>query len=159
MMFSGGGGDAMTSARSFTYRSGGQSLVEIALALPLLLITLLGVVDVGRAYVYTTTVTNAAREAALYASKTPTATLAQVTQRACDETGFTSYGAACATGIAVTCAWTSATGSTSACPSSGSYVTVNVSYEFALVGAYVFERLLGRNTLTAAGTASFRSLQ
>ncbi len=127
----------------------GQSLVEIALALPLVLVALLGLVDVGRSYVYTTALTNAAREAALYAATTPTATLAQVTQRACNETGFSDYGASCATGITVTC---------SACPSSGSDVTVSVNYQFDLVSGYLFQHLMGRSSLTAHGSATFRSL-
>src|SRR6185369_15401132 len=88
----------------------GQALVELALALPLLLVTLLGVVDLGRAFVYTGAATNSAREAAMYAAKEPDATLAQVTQRACDESGLGTYGAPCAAGMTVTCA---------PCPSGG----------------------------------------
>ena len=139
----------MSQLRNFMVADPGQSLVEIALTLPLLLITLLGTVDVGRAYMYTTAVTNAAREAAYYAAKTPGATTLQVTQRACDATGFTDYGAACATGVAVSC---------SGCPSTGD-ITVTVSYQYSLVSGYLFHRLLGRDTLTATGSASFRSLQ
>src|SRR5262245_19420318 len=89
---------AIGPRRSFAAADRGQSLVEIALTVPLLLITLLGLVDVGRAYVYTTAVTYAAREAALYAAKTKDATFTQVQQRACNETGFSDYGASCATG-------------------------------------------------------------
>jgi hypothetical protein len=85
----------------------------------------------------------------MYAAKAPTATFAQVQQRGCDETGFADYGAPCATGLAVTC---------SACPSSGSDVTVGVTYQFDLVSGYLFQQLLGRGTLTARGSATFRSL-
>lgn len=46
----------------------GQSLVEFALLLPLLLIILLGVVDFGRVYFAYVSVTNAARNGAEYAS-------------------------------------------------------------------------------------------
>ena len=141
----------MSHLRTFGIADPGQSLVEIALALPLLLITLLGMVDVGRAYIYTTTVTNAAREAAYYAVTTSGATTTEVQQRACNETGFTSYGAACATGITVTC---------SGCPTgSGTDVTVTVTYQFSLASGYLFGALLGRDSLTATGVASFRSLQ
>ena len=141
----------MSRLRNFVVADPGQSLVEIALALPLLLIVLLGMVDVGRAYIYTTAVTNAAREAAYYAVTTSGATSTQVQQRACNETGFTAYGSACAMGITVLC---------SGCPTaSGTDVTVTVTYEYSLVSGYLFTQLLGRDTLTATGVASFRSLQ
>lgn len=127
----------------------GQSLVELALALPLLLMVLLGVVDVGRAYVYTTAVSNAAREAALYAAQETDATLAQVQQRACNETGFSAYGAACATGATVTC---------TPCPSAGADVTVTVNYQFDLVSGYLFQRLFGADHLTVRASATFPGL-
>lgn len=129
----------------------GQSLVELALALPLLLILLLGMVDVGRAYIYTTALTNAAREGAYYAVTTNGATTTQVQQRVCNETGFTAYGTACASGITVLC---------SGCPTAaGTDVTVTVTYQFSLISGYVFKQLLGRDTLTATGISSMRSLQ
>jgi len=141
----------MSQVRAFGAAERGQSLVEIALTLPLLLITLLGMVDVGRAYIYTTAITNAAREAAYYAVTTGGATTTQVQQKACDETGFTSYGTSCATGVTVTC---------SGCPTgAGTDVTVTVTYEFSLVSGYLFKQFLGRDTLTATGVASMRSLQ
>ena len=52
-------------------RQRGQSLVEMALALPLLLILLVGVVDVGRAMYTKIALTNASREGARYASHYP----------------------------------------------------------------------------------------
>ena len=50
----------------------GQSLVEMALVLPLLMILLVGVVDVGRAMFAKIAITNASREGARYASRYPT---------------------------------------------------------------------------------------
>lgn len=137
--------------RAFAISRGdaGQSLVELALALPLLLMLLVGLVDVGRAYVYTTALSNAAREAALYAAQQTEATAAEVTQRACDETGFADHGAACAPGMTVTC---------TPCPSAGSDVTVTVSYQFDLVSGYLFERLFGADHLVARGAATFPGL-
>ena len=141
----------MAYLQKFSSADRGQSLVEIALALPLLLITLRGMVDGGRAYIYTTAVTNAAREAAYYAVTTNAATSAQVQQRACDELGFTAYGSACATGITVTC---------SACPTGADVdVTVTVTYQFNLVSGYLFGSILGRDYLVATGVSSMRSLQ
>ena len=48
-------------------RSSGQSLVEFALVLPLFLLILIGMIDVGRAIWANNSVANAAREAARYA--------------------------------------------------------------------------------------------
>ena len=141
----------MAYLRKFSSADQGQSLVELALALPLVLILLLGMVDVGRAYIYSTAITNAAREGAYYAVTTNGATTSAVQQRVCNETGFTAYGAACASGITVLC---------SGCPTaSGTDVTVTVSYQFNLISGYVFKQLLGRDTLTATGVSSMRSLQ
>lgn len=51
----------------------GQSLAELALLLPLLLLIVLGAVDWGRVYFAYVSVTNAARNAADYASDSPDA--------------------------------------------------------------------------------------
>jgi Flp pilus assembly protein TadG len=73
-------------------RSRGQSLVELALVTPILLLLLLGAVDLGRLFYAQITVTNAAREGAMVAALTPTSFAA---------------GAACDTATnAVTCAAT-----------------------------------------------------
>ncbi|HEX5016362.1 MAG TPA: PKD domain-containing protein [Actinomycetes bacterium] len=57
-------------------RSRGQSLVEFALILPLLLIFLATVLDLGRIYYANISLLNAAREGAFQASKTPNSYLA-----------------------------------------------------------------------------------
>src|SRR5258708_6394373 len=49
----------------------GQSLVELALAMPVLLLLLLGTVDLGRAYYTYVAAENAAREGARYAASSP----------------------------------------------------------------------------------------
>ncbi len=56
-----------TSNRS----SRGQSLVEFALTLPILLLILVGVLDLGRLYFTYISLTNAAREGARYGAKYP----------------------------------------------------------------------------------------
>lgn len=48
---------------------GGQALVEFSLLIPILLVMLVGAVDFGRAFYAVTSVANAAREAAYYASQ------------------------------------------------------------------------------------------
>ena len=78
-----------TTRRAISRRrppSRGQSLVEFALALPLLLLILLAAVDMGRLYLGWVTLNNAARIGANYAAQNPTAsfgpgsTYAQVIQ-------------------------------------------------------------------------------
>jgi hypothetical protein len=56
----------------------GQSMVELALTLPLLLLIVIGIVDVGRIYAYSIATTNAAHEAAITAARDPQARLAGV---------------------------------------------------------------------------------
>jgi Flp pilus assembly protein TadG len=135
--------------RAIARHDDGQSLIELALALPLLLVALLGLVDLGRAYMYTTALSNAAREAALYAAQEPDATASEVAQHACDETGFSEFGAPCASGITVTC---------TPCPSNGGDVTVEVSYRFGLVSGYLFQRVFATDTLVARASATFPGL-
>lgn len=52
--------------------SRGQSLVEFALILPIMLMFLAGVIDLGRVFYATISLNNAAREGAFQASQTPT---------------------------------------------------------------------------------------
>ena len=53
-------------------RGRGQSLIEFALLLPVLLLLVAGAIDLGRAFYSQITITNAAREGALEASVSPT---------------------------------------------------------------------------------------
>ncbi|HSH79425.1 MAG TPA: TadE family protein [Herpetosiphonaceae bacterium] len=59
---------------------GGQNLVEFALMLPVLVIILLGVLDLGRSFYTYISLTNAAREAAREAALTGSTSSAQVTR-------------------------------------------------------------------------------
>jgi Flp pilus assembly protein TadG len=53
-------------------RRAGQSLVELALLLPLLTLILLGTTDLGRAFFYHVRLTNAVREGVLFGAQYPT---------------------------------------------------------------------------------------
>ena len=66
--------------------------MEVALVLPLLLCAVIGVIELGRAFSYSVTLQNAAREGAAYAARSLTATDAAVTQRVCDATGWGESG-------------------------------------------------------------------
>jgi len=80
----------------------GQSLVEVALVLPLLLLIVLGMVDVGRIYALKVAVTNAAREAAIYAARDPATTVAEICQRARDEMSAGTSADPCGAGPSAT---------------------------------------------------------
>lgn len=53
-------------------RGSGQSLVEFALILPLLLLIVVGTIDLGRVYVMSITMENAAKEGAFFGARNPT---------------------------------------------------------------------------------------
>jgi Flp pilus assembly protein TadG len=120
----------------------GQSLIEAALALPMLLLLLLGVVDGARGYYYAGLIANAAREGANYAARNATATRAQVTQRACDSTGLASFGNACP-GLTATC--TVANGDAS----------VEVRYDFSLITASIVDAAFKVDPISIRADARF----
>lgn len=77
-------------------RSEGQSLVEFALLLPIVMLLMLGVLEVGRAIAITIKVTNGATAGAVYASQNPTtaeATTAIQNAVVCDTNTATFAGA------------------------------------------------------------------
>ncbi len=61
----------------------GQSMVEVALAMPLLILILAGILDLGRAYFTFITLSDAAAEGAAYAAVHPTSTT-RIIERAAD---------------------------------------------------------------------------
>jgi Flp pilus assembly protein TadG len=61
-----------TFAKATVHRSArGQSLVELALTLPLLILILIGLLDLGRMLIAYVTIQNAAREGAHYGISNP----------------------------------------------------------------------------------------
>lgn len=77
-----------TPKRQIPGRERGQSLVELAIALPLFLIVLLGIIDFGRVFYAYVTITNASREGARYGSLHPLQE-ADIKQRVMDEAAST----------------------------------------------------------------------
>jgi Flp pilus assembly protein TadG len=61
----------MRQKKSFCASEPGQSLLEFAILLPVLLLILLGAVDLGRLYYAQVTITNASREAARFGISDP----------------------------------------------------------------------------------------
>jgi Flp pilus assembly protein TadG len=73
----------MRVSRKTKDTSKGQSLVEVALMLPLLVLILAGILDLGRAYMTLVALNDAAAEGATYASIHPNQT-AQIVSRTAD---------------------------------------------------------------------------
>ena len=113
-----------------TGREHGQSAVELALTLPMLLLIVLGTLDLGRALFAYVAVTNAAREGARFATDHPT-NAAGITQRVDQEIGCTGCVA-----IVYACS-KYADNSAVACGSAenGDRVGVQVSYDFELISS------------------------
>ena len=135
----------MRGSARFSTSEHGQSLVEIALALPLMLALLLGLVDGARAFYVAGAIATASREAANFAARNPSSTQAQVTQRACDATAFVAFGSACP-GLTVTC-----TADTEA-------VTVEVRYSFSLLTASVAEAAFKFNPIPISAASRYPML-
>ncbi len=61
----------------------GQSLVEVAITLPILILLVMGILDLGRAYYASITLADAAAEGAAYAALHPSKTV-QIIERVAD---------------------------------------------------------------------------
>lgn len=126
----------------------GQSLVEFALVIPLLLVILLGVADLGRAFYYTSAIANAARAGAAYAAATgPSATANNIKARVCNETGFVAYSAT-----------PDCPGLDAAAVFDAGRVTVTVTYDFDFFSAYLVNGIFHINPLVLRTSATFPSL-
>jgi len=117
-------------------RAAGQSLVEFALCLSLLIVILLGVLDLGRAFHSYIVITNAAREGAYYGSMHPLETNA-IVHRVLSE--------AQDSGVRLTASDVTISSS----GLSGTPIRVTVRYNFSLLSAF----LLGRQVLQLQSNA------
>ena len=97
-----------------------QSVVELALLLPVLLLLVLGTLDLGRAFYYQEAIANVAREGARYGAIRKNASSAEISSKALQEAG--SLGSE----ITVTNVTRSAT-------ATNKYVEVSISYQFDLI--------------------------
>ncbi|MGH2491357.1 MAG: response regulator transcription factor [Candidatus Limnocylindria bacterium] len=142
----------------------GQSLVEVALTLPLLLLIVIGLIDVGRVYGYAISTSSAASEAALFAARTPTALAEDICQRARDELGAGGAPAPCSTSpITVVCerggsACTSDAGLRLWQAPGGADVRVTVTHTVSLFSGYLIGRAFGGGPVQISGFAAFTGL-
>lgn len=150
----------------------GQSLVEVALALPLLLLILIGLADLGRAFYYTTAVASAARQGAAYVAATaPPINSTTLKGKACAATGIDPSGTC---GTAVTLADCQIAGNlcaydiTTAVPAGGpgcdgqstsGTVAVQVTYALQLISGYLVNRIFPSQTVTLRACATYPSLR
>ncbi len=136
--------------------SQGQAMVELALTLPLLLLILFGVVDLGRLFFAYTSITNASREGARVGTTNPTnannAIKTRVEQEVASSLSLTDAN------ITIDCAAYSDTPpytySTTYCSSAavGDRIRVTVNYNYQFLSLYLFglqNLLLSNNTSMA----------
>jgi Flp pilus assembly protein TadG len=111
-------------------RAAGQSAVELALLLPLLLLIVFGVLDLGRAFQVAITIANAARVGARYAMQYPT-----------DTNGIIAAAQAEAQGSGIVLTDPSTSSVSVSCPQgcgSNQPIQVTVTYTFTLmIASYV----------------------
>jgi Flp pilus assembly protein TadG len=146
----------------------GQSLVEVAICLPLLLLIVIGIVDIGRVYTYKVAVTNAAREAAFYGARDPQSAkdgTNGICQRARNE--LSAGAGSCSTPtITVECLRGGVDcGTSPAVPAlyqttaaGGADVSVTVTYRVPLVSTYLIGRAFTINPVAITSTATFVGL-
>jgi Flp pilus assembly protein TadG len=139
----------------------GQSLVELALALPILLLILLGLADFGRAFYYTTIISNAARAGAAYLSQNPAAGQLPVTNansvksKVCNETGLFTYNDPANCSLTVR----PPTASDFTSYAGGQDAVVSVTYDFTLISSYLVNRIVSTNPLPLRAQATYPGLR
>jgi Flp pilus assembly protein TadG len=133
----------------FGRESRGQSMVEIALALPILLLLVLGIADLGRFAYYAIGVQHAARDAAAYAVEDLKVTDANVRLRVCGELGLDAPSCA---GLVVTCS----RGAANTCNTAKAAPTVRVSVRFELpLLTGVIANRFGMSAIPLRGDSTF----
>lgn len=124
--------NTMRILRKVTKNQRGQSLVEFALVLPLLLVLILGIFEFGRLWMTLNVLTGAAREGVRVAAVTdPDATLVQ-------NAALNVLNAANLTGASITLAG----------PNAANEVTVTIQYDYTVLTGSIVPGLNGTFQLT-----------
>jgi Flp pilus assembly protein TadG len=129
----------------------GQSMVELALGLPLLLLLLLGTIDVGRAFYCAVQLRNAVREGAGYGAHFPTDTSGMTSR-------VTAHGVPSGTTVSTPTLSGSCT-SNNGVASGTCVVTVTASYAFTPVTTGFLQKYFGLQPFTISASASMNVLQ
>jgi Flp pilus assembly protein TadG len=149
--------DRSRGRRQTPRRRLGQSLVEFALVLPVLLFLVVIAIDFGRLFFSFVQIHNAAREAANYAASSPTDT-AGITDRATAEHNVQGQRGEGSLTVTTTCA--NALGTTIACADAsagagpGNTVTVNVDEPFTFLTLKIAAFFNNNLHVTASATAA-----
>lgn len=131
-----------------------QSLVEMALALPVLLMLLLGAADLGRAYYAYVAITNAAREGARYGASNP-GDPSGIIRRVQNEVANSQMSIPSGNISSSCSAYTPGSytlGGSVDCgtAANGNYITVSVNYPFNFATSYIF----GFGSITLSNSAT-----
>ncbi|HEV8669105.1 MAG TPA: TadE/TadG family type IV pilus assembly protein [Candidatus Limnocylindria bacterium] len=145
----------------------GQSLVELALALPLLLLILLGLADFGRAFYYTTIISNAARAGAAYLSQNPNVRTLPATDansvksKVCNETGLFAYNdpGNCSLRVERIVLGPPPTATDFPSYAPGQDAVISVTYDFRLISSYLIGRVVSTNPLPLRAQATYPGLK
>ena len=122
--------------RRFVRETRGQSAVEAALALPILLLLVLGIADLGRLGYYSIAVSQATRNAAAYAAVNPGVGTSYLRALVCEEMG-----------LDTDCVQAPSVSRTSL------NATVTVTYQFTFITGVIVQRFgAGSIPLTAQAT-------
>lgn len=123
----------------------GQSLIEVAIAVPLLLLILIGIVDIGRVYYTAIALETGAQQGAVLAAGLSAPDETAIARRVCDASGFAAVGSPCP-GLAVAGATIGA---------GGADATVDVTYDVDLIYAQVLRGLGGSGTVRLHAHATY----
>lgn len=137
-----------------TIRERGQSLVEVSLSLMLLLTLFSGIVDLGRAYIVSVALQDAANEAAVYLSIEPQCRyIYDGGSFECNDPNNAEYRARNAGGGEIDWSRTEITVSRPSAYGTGDPVTVSIRYRFPLITP-IISQLLNADSLILGSTAT-----
>jgi Flp pilus assembly protein TadG len=128
----------------------GQGIVELALALPLLLLLMLGTIDIGRVFFDYVQLRNAVREGAGYGARVPTDT-AGITLR------VNRHGIPAGTTVAVACTGDCTT--TNGVPNGVGTIEVTATHTFTPVTTSFLQSWFGMGPITINVKSSMRLLR
>ena len=140
----------------------GQSLIEVAVTLPFLLLVVVGIVDIGRIYATRVGVENAAREGAIGLARDQRADFDAACATVRNELGA-GAGTCTAAPIVVVCSRGGATCTSTAAidvlmsgsGTGGAQVSVTVTEDVTLLSFYLVGRAFSLNPVQISSTATF----
>ncbi len=138
-----------TNRKPSTSLESGQSLVEVAIGMIVLLIIFSGLVDFGRAYFAFIAIEDAANEGATFLSINPTCK--EPTDAGCDDPNNARYRAAHSSSGEID--WSKADIDVVGFENAGDYVEVTITYDLPLITPFL-PPILGRDSITLTTTAN-----